>query len=93
MTSTDGETAELTNEKQTEGHEERSRQQTERGAQWNMDLRKQGWKSALTKWRRSCNKLQSVLVKSDYDAIKLQQDALEGCMDKQIKMLEKHAQV
>ena len=92
MTSTDGETAELTNEKQTEGHEERSRQQTERGAQWNMDLRKQGWKSALTKWRRSCNKLRSLLLESDYDAIKLQRDVLEGCMDKLIETGEQYSE-
>ncbi|XP_071482161.1 uncharacterized protein [Diadema antillarum] len=80
-------------ERMAEVQEERNRQPTERGIQWNLDVRRRGFRSSLTKWRRSCSKLRTLLLEDDYDEIKQHRNTLQDCMDKLIDAQEQYSAI
>ena len=71
-----------------EEEKERVRQPTEKGAQWQLEVKQKNWKGSVTAWRRKANKLRTTLTEEELDmaALKVQRDSLQDAMDKAIEV-------
>nr|XP_054775363.1 uncharacterized protein LOC129283739 [Lytechinus pictus] len=65
------------------GGDKRIRQPTNKGLQWQLEVKEKKWKSCITSWRRSSTKLRALLTDEDAEvnAIKSHRDALQAITD------------
>ncbi|XP_038074806.1 uncharacterized protein LOC119742710 [Patiria miniata] len=67
----------------------RESKQTEKGIQWHADVKRKEFRSSLTSWRRTANKLRTLLCDEEETSnVKLQRDASQQAMDKAIEIQE-----
>ena len=68
----------------------RERAPTEKGLQYQLDVKTKQWKNSVTTWRRHANKLRELLTQDDVEAsaIKDSRDKLQIVMDKAISAQE-----
>ena len=72
---------------------ERVRQPTEKGAQYQLQLKQKDWKEFVTVWRRKANKLRSTLLEEELDiaTLKLHRDSLQDAMGRAIAVQDELA--
>ena len=75
--------------------ESRERKSTEKGLQYQLDIKSKQWKSSVKAWRRVANKLRELLVDDDAEskAIKDSRDNVQTAMDKVIAAQESLAEL
>ena len=72
----------------------RERVPTEKGLQYQLDIKTKQWKSSIKAWRRLVNKLRELLVNDDAESsIKDSRDNVQNAMDKVIAVQESLAQL